>query len=73
MIRRKIVTDNRIGRPVILYVHPREIDMDQPRLLLHGFEKLIHYWGISKCEGKLRAVLRDMLSRFYRFRDVLPI
>ena len=72
MIRRKIVTDNRIGKPVILYVHPREIDVDQPRLPLHGFEKLIHYWGISKCEVKLRAVLRDMPNRFCRLRDVLP-
>jgi polysaccharide deacetylase family protein (PEP-CTERM system associated) len=72
MIRRKIVTENRIGRSVILYVHPREIDVDQPRLPLHGFEKLIHYWGISKCEDKLRAILRDKPDRFYRFRDVLP-
>jgi peptidoglycan-N-acetylglucosamine deacetylase len=71
MILRKILTDNRVGRPVILYIHPREIDVDQPRLPLHGFEKLIHYWGIRTCEAKLRAVLCAMSSRFCAFRDVL--
>jgi polysaccharide deacetylase family protein (PEP-CTERM system associated) len=72
MIRRKILADNRVGRPVILYVHPREIDLDQPRLALHGFEKLIHYWGIRTCEGKLRTLLRELPGRFCAFRDVLP-
>jgi polysaccharide deacetylase family protein (PEP-CTERM system associated) len=72
MIRRKILTDNRRGRPVILYLHPREIDVDQPRLPLHGFEKLIHYWGIRGCEAKLRAVVGGMPNRFCAFRDVLP-
>jgi peptidoglycan-N-acetylglucosamine deacetylase len=70
MIRRKMVKENRLGRPVILYLHPREIDVDQPRLPLHGFEKLIHYWGIRTCEDKLRAVLRDTPTRFIAFRDV---
>jgi polysaccharide deacetylase family protein (PEP-CTERM system associated) len=72
MIRRKILADNRRGRPVILYVHPREIDVDQPRLPLQGFEKLIHYWGIRTCEDKLRTLLSDMPSRLCAFRDVLP-
>jgi polysaccharide deacetylase family protein (PEP-CTERM system associated) len=71
MIRRTIVNENRMGRPVILYLHPREIDVDQPRLPLQGFEKLIHYWGIRSCEDKLRAVLRDTPTRFFAFRDVL--
>jgi len=71
MIRRTIVNENRMGRPVILYLHPREIDVDQPQLPLRGFEKLIHYWGIRKCEDKLRAVLRDTPGRFCAFRDVL--
>ena len=72
MIRRRILSDNRMGRPVILYVHPREIDVDQPRLPLQGFEKLIHYWGIRECEEKLHAVVREMPNRFCAFRDVLP-
>ena len=71
VIRRTIVNENRMGRPVILYLHPREIDVDQPRLPLQGFEKLIHYWGIRKCEDKLRAVLRDKPTKFSTFRDVL--
>jgi polysaccharide deacetylase family protein (PEP-CTERM system associated) len=72
VIRRKILNDNQVGRPVILYLHPREIDIDQPRLPLRGFEKLIHYWGIRGCEDKLRAILSAMPGRFCAFRDVLP-
>src|SRR3984893_6565119 len=71
MIRRKMLNDNRMGKPVILYLHPREIDVDQPQLPLRGFEKLIHYWGIRRCEDKLSAVLRDTPTRFFAFRDVL--
>jgi polysaccharide deacetylase family protein (PEP-CTERM system associated) len=72
MIRRKIVAANKAGRAIVLYVHPREIDVDQPRLPLHSFEKLIHYWGLRSCEDKLRALMRGLPGRFCTFREVLP-
>jgi polysaccharide deacetylase family protein (PEP-CTERM system associated) len=72
MITRKIRKDNRLGRSVVLYVHPREIDVDQPRLPLRFGERIIHYWGIRSCEKKLVTVIRSMKGRLYRFRDVIP-
>ncbi len=59
MIRRRIERDNRAGRPVVLYVHPREIDPDQPRLPLPPLQRLIHYWGIRGSEQKLRRLLAE--------------
>lgn len=69
-ISRRIVRDNRSGKPVILYVHPREIDSLQPRLSLSFWQGMIHYWGIHSCERKLRSILRR--QRFRRMRDILP-
>jgi polysaccharide deacetylase family protein (PEP-CTERM system associated) len=57
VIGRRIARDNRAGKPVILYVHPREIDPHQPRLTLPFFQGLIHYWGIRSCEAKLRSII----------------
>jgi polysaccharide deacetylase family protein (PEP-CTERM system associated) len=72
LIRRKIMADNRVGKAVIVYVHPREIDVDQPRLPLPFWERLIHYWGVPGCEDKLRALTRGLPGRFCTFREVLP-
>lgn len=71
-LRRKIRLENRAGRPAILYLHPREIDLDQPRLPLNGAVKIIHYWGIRSCESKLRGLLADPSMGFRRICDVLP-
>jgi polysaccharide deacetylase family protein (PEP-CTERM system associated) len=66
-IARRIARDNRAGRPVILYVHPREIDPEQPRLELPFWPSVIHYWGIRGCEAKLRSVLTG--ASFGRMKD----
>jgi polysaccharide deacetylase family protein (PEP-CTERM system associated) len=68
-IRKRIASDNRAGKPVVLYVHPREIDPDQPRLDLRFIHSVIHYWGIRGCETKVRTLLK--YSRFGRIRDAL--
>ena len=44
-------------QPVIFYLHPREIDTNQPRLKLKPKDALIHYYGIAGCEKKLTCVL----------------
>jgi polysaccharide deacetylase family protein (PEP-CTERM system associated) len=66
-IARRIARDNRHGRPVVLYVHPREIDPAQPRLPLRWPQSLIHYWGIRGCEAKLRVLLKT--QQFGRMKD----
>jgi hypothetical protein len=61
MLKRKLRAGNRQGRPGILYVHPREIDPEQPRLPLSRGQAFIHYWGVRGCEAKLRRLTRDRL------------
>jgi len=46
------------GRPGMSYIHPREIDPEQPRLKLPWKKYFKYYVGIKGCEGKLRKVLR---------------
>src|SRR5574340_36399 len=70
VIRRRIVNDNRAGKPVVIYVHPREIDLAQPRLPLPRKEALIHYWGIRSCERKIDRLLASLPGRFSRIRDI---
>lgn len=50
---------NHEGEPVVFYLHPREIDPEQPRLKLQPRDALIHYWGIRSCERKFAKTLQD--------------
>jgi hypothetical protein len=49
----------RAGRPTTVYVHPREIDPDQPRMALPALRRFKYYVGLDGTERKLRALLRD--------------
>lgn len=57
VILRQIHRENNAGRPAMLYLHPREIDREQPRLALTRVQAAIHYYGVTSCERKLRHVL----------------
>lgn len=71
VIRRCINVLNQVNLPAIIYLHPREIDPNQPRLPLSFKDGLIHYWGIKKCEEKFITLLKDFtfttISEFYQF------
>ena len=45
-------------KPVVFYLHPREIDPKQPRLKLSARDSLIHYYGIQGCEQKFRKIVQ---------------
>lgn len=49
--------NNKENQPVIFYLHPREIDPDQPRLKLKFMDRMIHYYGVKGCEKKLIQIL----------------
>ena len=57
----------REGLPVVSYIHPWEIDPDQPRLNAPFKSRLRHYSNLKKTEGRLRKLLT--LDRFSNFRD----
>ncbi|MGQ0535092.1 MAG: DUF3473 domain-containing protein, partial [Methanobacteriota archaeon] len=45
------------GRPGVLYVHPRDIDPDQPSPPMPWRRKVKSYVGLRGSEGKIRALL----------------
>ena len=61
--------NDREKMPVIFYLHPREIDPGQPRLKLKPKDYIIHYYGLNKCEKKLKKVLQKY--SFITMRDLL--
>ena len=58
-LRRAIERSARAGRPTMVYVHPREVDADQPRMPLPWRRRFKYYVGLKTTEAKLRALLRE--------------
>jgi polysaccharide deacetylase family protein (PEP-CTERM system associated) len=50
---------NESGQPAIFYIHPWEIDPDQPRLDATLPTRLRHYNNLGQAEERLRRLLRD--------------
>lgn len=50
---------NRRQQPFIFYLHPWEIDSDQPRISASWFSRFRHYNNLDKCESRLRRLLSD--------------
>lgn len=46
-------------RPFIFYLHPWEIDPEQPRIRAGCLSTFRHYTNLSRCEARLRRLLRD--------------
>jgi polysaccharide deacetylase family protein (PEP-CTERM system associated) len=55
-IKRYVATE---GRPAMFYLHPWEIDPDQPRLQAPLKSRLRHYNHLAQAESRLRRLLRD--------------
>jgi hypothetical protein len=49
---------NKNNLPLILYIHPRDIDVDQPQIPFSFLKKIRHYINISKTEQKLDEITR---------------
>lgn len=56
-------------RPAIFYLHPWEIDPEQPRLPAGRLSRLRHYRNLDQTETRLKKLLADF--RFGRMRDIL--
>jgi polysaccharide deacetylase family protein (PEP-CTERM system associated) len=64
--------NRREGRPAIFYLHPWEVDPDQPRLQAGRLSRFRHYRNLDQTEPRLGQLLRDfqfaplgtMLRRF---------
>jgi polysaccharide deacetylase family protein (PEP-CTERM system associated) len=69
LIKQAIKHKNQNGKNVFIYLHPREIDMEQPRLKLGLVDGYFHYQGISGCETKMHALLNQFSSSFMRMDE----
>lgn len=69
LVRAGYRQNHRAGRPGMSYIHPREIDPDQPRLKLPWKKYFKYYVGIKGCEDKLRATLKSF--QFTTIENVL--
>jgi polysaccharide deacetylase family protein (PEP-CTERM system associated) len=56
-------------RPAIFYLHPWEVDPDQPRLKAGLVSRFRHYHNLEKTESRLRSLLSDF--RFGTVSEVL--
>ncbi len=57
------------GQPFIFYLHPWEIDPEQPRIHAGWLSNFRHYTNLRRCEARLRRLLGDF--RFTTVREVL--
>lgn len=57
------------GQPFMFYLHPWEIDPEQPRIRTGWLSTFRHYTNLSRCEGRLCRLLQDF--KVAPVRDVL--
>lgn len=60
---------NAAGEPFAFYVHPWEIDPQQPRVSVGWFSRFRHYTNLSRCEARLQRLLGEF--HFGSMRSVL--
>jgi polysaccharide deacetylase family protein (PEP-CTERM system associated) len=65
----KIRQLNGVGRPALVYVHPWEFDLEQPRLDLPWSRRFMHYFNLAATPRKVAGLLKHL--RFAAIREVL--
>lgn len=50
---------NRAGQPFIFYLHPWEVDPEQPRLKVSAISRFRHYNNLNRCLSRLENLLDD--------------
>lgn len=62
---------NREGYPAVIYLHPWDLDCEQPRLYRTPRERFTHYHNRRSSEQKLRALLHDF--QLGSLQELLPV
>ena len=62
---------NREGMPAMVYVHPWEFDLEQPRIDLPWSRRFMHYFNLAATPKKLEGLLRRL--RFAPVRAILGL
>src|SRR5579871_6241226 len=73
LICRKVNEVAAEGRPVVFYIHPREIDPEHPRLPMSRARAFKSYVNLKGTESKLRRILHDFpVTTFQQVINSLP-
>lgn len=59
---------NAQGRPALVYVHPWEVDLAQPRGNVAGWRRMVRRLGMSATEDKLACLLKE-----FRFSPICEV
>ncbi len=51
--------NKRENQPFVFYLHPWEVDPDQPRIDAGVLSRMRHYINLSRCEARFRSLLKD--------------
>lgn len=57
------------GRPIIFYIHPRDISLEQPRFDLGVYRNFKSYVNIATAKQKIQRILRDF--KFTTFSNLI--
>jgi len=57
------------GHPLVIYLHPWELDPDQPRMQGHWVSQFRHYVNLHKTESRLVSLIEDF--RFAPIREAI--
>ena len=49
--------NNKDKQPVVIYLHPRDIDPHQPRMKLKPMNRFLYYYGLKEGEAKFRHLV----------------
>ena len=66
-VRWAVGSVNREGHPAVIYIHPWELDPEQPRIEADLFSKFKHYVNIDKTKKKLENLLDDFSFKPIRY------
>jgi len=56
-IHQQIKKINEEQQPAVVYIHPRDIDPDQPRMRLKFYNRFMYYYGLRKAKGKFMRLV----------------
>ncbi|MGH7461144.1 MAG: XrtA system polysaccharide deacetylase [Longimicrobiales bacterium] len=56
---RALLQARKRGEPGVFYIHPWELDPEQPRLALDARTRLRHYGGLDRVQSRLRRLLSE--------------
>ena len=59
---------NKSGKPFVFYLHPWEVDPQQPRIKTNTLSRFRHYNNLDKCEYRLESLLKD-----FKFTTMLNV